>query len=200
MPTNTSLTINSTQNGKKVTDKISYVNPNITTQQAVLLAQTINSLTNNAYISTTRQDTTDLDGASGKPAFNFAAFCTVKNPSTGKIAYHNFNLTQEEPFVTIHVSEITANSNQVGFALNASNGGFYWDYPTVTVTGSDLTTSWSSKTIYADSPWSTSTKLTLSKVEPCTLSFNVTVEETTSHQGALLYFQIVIVADEEPEP
>jgi len=63
VPAKTDLTITSTDNvtGKKVTDKISYVNPNITNSQAVTLAQAVNALTKNTYTSTTRTDQTDCD-------------------------------------------------------------------------------------------------------------------------------------------
>lgn len=62
----TDLTINATSatDGKKVTNKISYVNPNITNQQAITLAQAINNLTTDSYTKTIRTDTTDCDDTS----------------------------------------------------------------------------------------------------------------------------------------
>ena len=62
----TDLTINATSatDGKKVTNKISYVNPNITNNQAITLAQAINSLTTDSYTKTIRTDTTDCDDTS----------------------------------------------------------------------------------------------------------------------------------------
>ena len=198
MPTNTSLTINSTQNGKKVTDKISYVNPNITTQQALDLAQAINNLTNNAYVSTTRQDTIDLDGSGGKPALTFTAYCAgKKTDGSGGAAYRNFDCSEEHPSVTFQVSEISTNSNSIAFSLEPSMG-CYWGFPTLNVTGSDLVPSWNNKTIYVDYPKRTSTRISFDKVEPCVITFDIELEETPSHQGAFLPLTINIVADQEP--
>lgn len=63
MSTRTDLTINVLNNvsGKKTTNKLSYVNPNITNNQAVALAEMITNLTKDTYQSTTRTDTTDCD-------------------------------------------------------------------------------------------------------------------------------------------
>ena len=99
MPTNTSLTINSTQDGKKVTDKISYVNPNITDKQARLLAQTFNALSQNAYVSTDRTDTTNLDSIP-KASRTFSAmritnsnYSVQKNITPTVDNVYNINLT-----------------------------------------------------------------------------------------------------------
>lgn len=81
MLTNTSLTINSTDaNNKKVTNKISYVNPNITNQQALTLAQTIAALTTDTYDTTIRTDSIELDTT--KPDRTIQAARVVSN-STG---------------------------------------------------------------------------------------------------------------------
>lgn len=198
MPTNTSLTINSTQNGKKVTDKISYVNPNITTQQALDLAQAINNLTNNAYVSTTRQDTIDLDGSGGKPELTFVSFCSGKKiDGSGGVAYRNFDFNEEHPSITFQVSEISTNQNKIGFTFTCSQG-CYWDFPTFNVEGSDLVPSWNNKTIYPTDPFRTSTSISFDKVEPCVITFDIEIEETPSHQGAFLPLTINIVADQEP--
>ena len=64
MPTRTDLTITSTNHSdanKKVTNKINYVNPNITNQQAVTLANMFVDLTKDTYQSTTRTDTSNCD-------------------------------------------------------------------------------------------------------------------------------------------
>lgn len=65
----TDLTINSTSatDGKKVTNKISYVNPNLTNREAITLAQAISSLTTDSYTKTTRTDTTDCDTTTSRP-------------------------------------------------------------------------------------------------------------------------------------
>lgn len=63
MPTNTTLTINSTNGDKKVADKINYVNPDITDQQAINLALAINNLTNNSFVSVQRTDTRYIDSS-----------------------------------------------------------------------------------------------------------------------------------------
>ena len=64
MPTKTTLTINSTYDGKKVTDNINYVNPNISDANALLFAQKINALTNNTYASADRTDKRELNSTS----------------------------------------------------------------------------------------------------------------------------------------
>lgn len=42
------------QNEKKVTDKISYVNPTATNEQLLAFAEQLNSLTTNTYTGTTK--------------------------------------------------------------------------------------------------------------------------------------------------
>ena len=60
--TKTDLTINGKNAlGKSASNKISYVNPTISTTQAILLSQKFNALTTNTYESTTRTDQTILD-------------------------------------------------------------------------------------------------------------------------------------------
>lgn len=70
MSTRTDLTITSTNHNdasKKVTNKVNYVNPNITNQQAVTLANMFADLTKDTYQSTTRTDTTDCDTIITRP-------------------------------------------------------------------------------------------------------------------------------------
>ena len=60
--TKTDLTINGKNAlGKSTSNKISYVNPEISNTQAILLAQKFNALTTNIYEATTRTDKTDID-------------------------------------------------------------------------------------------------------------------------------------------
>lgn len=62
MQAKTDLTINAVnQLGKKVSNKVSYVNNNITNSQAVQLATMINGLTKNTYSSTTKTQQTTCD-------------------------------------------------------------------------------------------------------------------------------------------
>lgn len=70
MSTRTDLTITSTNHSdatKKVTNKVNYVNPNITNQQAVTLANMFVALTKDTYSNTTRTDTTDCDISMNRP-------------------------------------------------------------------------------------------------------------------------------------
>lgn len=61
MPTKTTITINALDaNDKKVTNNITYVNPDITDANAIILAQKISSLTTDTYVSTERTDTRTL--------------------------------------------------------------------------------------------------------------------------------------------
>lgn len=74
MSTRTDLTITSTNHSdatKKVTNKINYVNPNITNQQAVTLANMFTDLTKDTYNNTTRTDTTDCDTIITRPMTDF---------------------------------------------------------------------------------------------------------------------------------
>ena len=62
MPTKTDLTIVSTSTeNKTVNNKISYVNPNISDNDAIALAQKINNLTTNSYVSTTKTTAETLE-------------------------------------------------------------------------------------------------------------------------------------------
>ena len=74
MSTRTDLTITSTSHSdanKKVTNKVNYVNPNITNQQAVTLANMFVDLTKDTYQSTTRTDTSDCDTVITRPMTDF---------------------------------------------------------------------------------------------------------------------------------
>lgn len=67
MPDSTSLVINAIDaNNKKVSNNITYVNPNISNNTAVELAQRISALSSDSYQSTTRVDKTNVDTT--KPA------------------------------------------------------------------------------------------------------------------------------------
>ena len=58
----TTITINATDiDGKKVRNNITYVNPEISNSNAIILAQKISSLTTDTYESTDRTDVTNLD-------------------------------------------------------------------------------------------------------------------------------------------
>ncbi len=82
MPTNTKLTINtlSSATGKKVTNNISYVNPNITNAQAVTFGNMLTDLTKDEYQSTTRTDTTDCDTSITRPITELTYGYSGSNP------------------------------------------------------------------------------------------------------------------------
>ena len=61
MKTDLTITTTSATDNKKVTNKISYVNPNLSNNQAIELAQAITNLTTDSYLKTTRTDTTECD-------------------------------------------------------------------------------------------------------------------------------------------
>lgn len=61
MKTDLTITTTSATDNKKVTNKISYVNPNLTNNQAITLAQAITDLTTDSYLKTTRTDTTECE-------------------------------------------------------------------------------------------------------------------------------------------
>lgn len=61
MKTDLTITTTSATDNKKVTNKISYVNPNLSNNQAIELAQAITNLTTDSYSKTTRTDTTECD-------------------------------------------------------------------------------------------------------------------------------------------
>lgn len=74
MPTKTNIIINSLDaNNKKVSNTISYVNPNISNNVAVELAQRIASLTNDSYSSAERVDRTEITSVTKTPT-TFSAF------------------------------------------------------------------------------------------------------------------------------
>lgn len=105
MQAKTDLTINATnQLGKKVSNKISYVNNNITNSQAVQLATMINGLTNNTYSSTTKTQQTTCD-ATG----------TLAQITGIRIGTDNLTLTEGVFTGTIPVSAI---NNKKMFVVN----------------------------------------------------------------------------------
>ena len=105
MQAKTDLTINATnQLGKKVSNKISYVNNNITNSQAVQLATMINGLTNNTYSSTTKTQQTTCD-ATG----------TLAQITGIRIGTDNLTLTEGVFTGTISTSAI---NNKKMFVMN----------------------------------------------------------------------------------
>lgn len=81
MSTNTKLTIKSrsyADDKKTVSNTINYVNPNISNQTALQLAQRINALTLNSYKSTDKIETTELDSIIPKGARTFNSFTYTK--------------------------------------------------------------------------------------------------------------------------
>lgn len=64
----TTITINATDtDGKKVRNNITYVNPEISNSNALILAQKISSFTTDTYKSSERVDVTDLDSLTPRP-------------------------------------------------------------------------------------------------------------------------------------
>ena len=61
MKTDLTITTTSATDNKKVTNKISYVNPDLTNNQAIELAQAITDLTTDSYLKTTRTDTIECE-------------------------------------------------------------------------------------------------------------------------------------------
>ena len=70
MKTDLTITTTSATDNKKVTNKISYVNPNLNNNQAIELAQAITDLTTDSYLKTTRTDTTECDTTNSRPITN----------------------------------------------------------------------------------------------------------------------------------
>lgn len=70
MPTKTDIIINATDaNNKKVTNTISYVNPNLSDNTALTLAQKFNALTTNSYQSTEKITRSNIE-AKVEPTFS----------------------------------------------------------------------------------------------------------------------------------
>ena len=83
MQTNLRIKSISNADGKStVTDNITYVNPNLSDANAKLLAMKVNALTLNAYETTERIDTRDLDSDS-KADYNAVISTTQMDASTG---------------------------------------------------------------------------------------------------------------------
>lgn len=114
----TDLTINATSatDGKKVTNKITYVNPNITNNQAITLAQAINDLTTDSYTKTVRTDTTDCDDTSAPIR---TGNCTIGGV-TQAYSTQNPSLTY-----TVPTSAITNNE----FNIQLDNFSIFTDVP-----------------------------------------------------------------------
>lgn len=99
MKTDLTITTTSATDNKKVTNKISYVNPNLTNNQAIELAQAISSLTTDSYFKTTRTDTTDCDATRPRPM----EFCRYRKNN-------NWYDVPTDGAISMTTAEITAKS------------------------------------------------------------------------------------------
>lgn len=102
----TNLTISATgPDNKKVSNTISYVNPNLSNATALEFAKKINALTKNSYQSTEKVDRIDLD----------TAILNRRDP-TIRIASKNL----ENNLARIGLSELTWNASRSMFQVNVT--------------------------------------------------------------------------------
>lgn len=124
----TDITINATSSvdGKKVTNKISYVNPDITNSQAMALAQAFNDLTTDSYNSTTRTDTTNCEEQASKPAFltniSMGIWSTTENKKNW-INIINRTDTIEVPFLSANNQALTVQLKSSSIELSKNFPG-----------------------------------------------------------------------------
>ena len=195
MPTNTSLTINSTKDGKKVTDKISYVNPNITDKQAVLLAQTLNSLSNNSYVSAERTDITELNAQKALRNFASARFTTYGNKPSHYITFDE----GDDYTVDIPLSEIQESSPTLTFWARSNSFNKLNIVPQINTDATFLLASWRSPDLTTGgwaNAWTFDIKLTSYSTQ--TLTFKVAFPADDTYDERELNFTINITEDPEP--
>lgn len=114
MPIKTTISIISKNDQlKKVTDNITYVNPNISNDVALQLAKKVNALTNNTYESTERTDVTELDNYTPKPNRHIGKiFYTTKS---GTLRFQN--IYSGETSVTVPVSDLAVSDGRSIFSI-----------------------------------------------------------------------------------
>lgn len=112
----TITSINHADSNKKVTNKLSYVNPNITNQQAVTLANMFTDLTKDTYSKTTRTDTTDCDNTIQRPITsitytydNNGSSATADVPADGVINITTTKVRNREYSIMIYTPYDSAN-------------------------------------------------------------------------------------------
>ena len=164
MQTNLRIKSISNEDGKStVTDNITYVNPNLSDANAKLLAMKINALTKNAYDTTERIDTRDLDTDSK----------TDRTLTLTLGGTYTFDLTQDSIDIPLSAIDSTnktlsgsltvpANDTSKLITSDLNNLSFQWSQITYRVdTTTTNTFSWRFIFSQSDTPFSASVKFFL---------------------------------------
>lgn len=140
MSTRTDLTITSTSHSdanKKVTNKVNYVNPNITNQQAVTLANMFTDLTKDTYQSTTRTDTSDCDTVITRPMTDFTfgygtntismptdGICTFTTDANIKVCNIKFKTSADSAPQILNFNDTS--DDKIGLTTMTYGGDYGW--------------------------------------------------------------------------
>lgn len=187
----TNLTINYTDatTGKKSSDKISYVNPNITDQQALTLSQAFANLSQNTYVSTDKTDTYNINTEQK----------TVRDPQW-QVYLINGGSTERTTNTTISVpvNQVRwSNNNTFQFALFPRAGVNDPARPilsNVQTTGTSVNPNIVTNYLEVNSYVY---QIALGENEPQTITFTLSFIETSTHQAFSKNYTIIITNSEE---
>lgn len=186
----TNLTINYTDatTGKKSSDKISYVNPNITDQQALTLSQAFANLSQNTYVSTDKTDTYNINTEQK----------TVRDPQW-QVYLINGGSTERTTNTTISVpvNQVRWSNNAFQFALFPRAGVNDPARPilsNVQTTGTSVNPNIVTNYLEVNSYVY---QIALGENEPQTITFTLSFIETSTHQAFSKNYTIIITNSEE---
>lgn len=191
----TDLTINATSatDGKKVTNKISYVNPNITNNQAITLAQAICSLTTDSYTKTTRTDTSDCDASRTARTFSSLRITSSNNSQQELIQIDPSNIYT----VNYPITKILDSNPELVFWVKSLSFSAEKKIPTVETTENFEEASWRTSTYISggyNNCWTI--RLKLNSYTTQTFNVKITFADDDKYAEATLDFTINIVSGE----
>lgn len=174
----TNLRIKSISNADdktKVIDNITYVNPNLSDANAKLLAMKINALTKNAYDTTERIDTRDLDTDSKTDR---TLTLKIQNTQTGTTANVPLDLSQDTfniPLNYIQTSNLST-AMSLGVPANDTSRLFISDLTGASLQWTQITYS----TAYTSYSW----RCVYEQItEPFTMSFKLTLPDNNLYNA-----------------
>lgn len=196
MPIKTTISIISKNDQlKKVTDNITYVNPNINNDVALQLAQKVNALTNNTYESTERTDVTELDSYTPKPRPNITdiryrtadgAWPSVPNVAGQQSVSLNIPISQVYLKNGFSVFRFSVYSTLSPIFINELEAPLNWSVVERTLSQAPNIIS---------SSWQIEIDCDQVITEPTSLAFTIHFDESLNYSEYNLRFTLNIVAD-----
>lgn len=184
MSTNTKLAIKSksyADDKKTVTNTINYVNPNISNETALTLAQRFNALTKNSYQSTEKIETTEIDNViKADRILTSSTLWSGSNQIAGTI--DGFNITFNLP-----LSKIPTGNNQLDVWVYSNS--FAEDTALPTISG-DFYSLVSMTWTITRSRWSF--VFAISEIKAQTINTQINIPENNTYKAATINITINI--------